>query len=325
MKTYLLFAAFMALFAGAVIYMGLDSPSSTKKQDRSTKQPPNPTRDAPLDVAVAVASRSESPKNGGGYDNQKDGGIAGRVIVESTSQQAASNNSPKKIETPDESEENYHEDFAALNDENLAAFVADPATEELRRSRALEILLKRIEEMQDRGNAFEMLIFLKDRVADEDQQFVLKVLAAESSEAANEAIIDTFAKSFYSEDTVNLARMLSYIRPQQPLKESFVEELTGYYATTQDDMLASVIINTIAAAGGDAGTQWLIEQAEEAEGTQKEGMLVDALGHSRSQDAFDYLNRRLDDLAAENDASEESKAQIRQTILSLRESIESER
>jgi hypothetical protein len=205
---------------------------------------------------------------------------------------------------------------------SLGAIVLDGAADEYEKQQAWDMLMTRLSNEEKGAEDFDILVSIKDEMSGEKQQSVLKFLGAMGSEAANEAIVDTFSKTFDEADPRNLTRMLSYLDPQYPLDDASADGLMMLYDHAHDEELSLAIINAVATNGNDASVAWIVAQTESAANITQELSMLSALGQSNSQEALKYLNQRLNDLVRDEDATEENKEQLRHTILHLKKQLD---
>jgi hypothetical protein len=184
------------------------------------------------------------------------------------------------------------------------------------------MLMTRLSSEEKGAEDFDILVSIKDEMTGEKQQSVLKLMGAMGSEAANEAIVDTFSKTFDEADTQNLTRMLSYLDPQYPLDDASAHRLMMLYDHAHDEELSLAIINALAVNGNDASVDWIVAQAESEDNITQELSMLSALGQSKSQEALKYLNQRLNDLVRDEDATAENKEHLRHTILNLKKQLD---
>lgn len=215
----------------------------------------------------------------------------------------------------------FHQELDGLDAETLGAMALDPAIDDADRRTAWDAMITRIGNMENKSDALDTLLIIKDQVHGEDQQTVLKLLGTMNNEAANAAIVETISSSFFEADESNLARMLSYLSPQYPLSDAAADQLVALYDHVRSDDLAVAIINAVAAKGGDSNVQWIVTQAESAESKAQEFLILSTLSQSNSQKALVYLNKRLNELAKDAYATEDSLDQLRQTILILKKQL----
>lgn len=172
------------------------------------------------------------------------------------------------------------------------------------------------ERTQNREQAFETLLAMKEIAQGEDLQSVLKKLHEYAEYGANEAILDVFLSSRTLPE-VERFRMLSYINPEYLLEPDSVELLNNEYDQVEENGLRHSIIQTVAAAGGDTGVKLLVDRAERTEEYDEWKMLIDALGRSQTESGFIYLNGLLDDLAHDTTTTEAEMEAVRQAIQSF--------
>ena len=202
---------------------------------------------------------------------------------------------------------------------SLVSLICDTESQENTRHLALGIVLDRLHEDKDQEGALQMLNDMKAAVQGEDQQFVLKALHDFAEEGGNEAIVDTFFKSASDTNTVDRFRMLTYLDPKYPLSERTTDRLANAYLGLEEE-LRPALLDTLATACGDWGVSWIIDLLNEDEQGAEWEMMVSYLGRSGSHLSLDYLNHLLNNLS-DSDADEESKEQVRQAILQLKDNL----
>ena len=197
---------------------------------------------------------------------------------------------------------------------SLASLIQNDMIPEDILNRAVEHILDMINHEDDRAIALQTLIEIKDFVEAENQQSVLKELNQLADIGGNEAIVDSFFNAEPDISDINRLRMLTYLDPKYPLGEESVMQLETMYMDGQNQELGPAILNTLAESCGEKGVSWIAEKIYAEPDIDKQNLLIDALGRSKSELTDNYLHKLLDDFNETNYGTEESKEHLRQLI-----------
>ena len=165
----------------------------------------------------------------------------------------------------------------------------------------VEHILKQLREDEDKEKAFTQLVEMKDELKGEALHSAMKAMYEFSDIGGNDILIDTFLNLTNDIPIRDRMRILSYVNPENKIKENHLLSLSDAYENTSGEEESSeIILMTISRAGGDLGAQLIIDMINPQKKDETYVQQIKALSMSESSLANDYLNQTLNELVRVN-------------------------
>lgn len=163
-------------------------------------------------------------------------------------------------------------------------------------AKKVEKIVRQLREDQDREKAFAGLVEIKDELKGEALHTAMKEMYQFGDMGGNDVLIDIFLNLTSDMTQLDRMRILSYINPENKIKENHLSSLAETYERNRNDESYGIILMTISRAGGDLGAKLIIDMINPQKKDETYVREIRALGLSESPVAKEYLHQTLNEL-----------------------------